>query len=53
VKKPARLLEYASYADIVRPLGFKRLIEGWPYWREQIRSESRRRSFDFLVVYLP
>ena len=48
-----RLLEYASYPDIVRLLGFKRLIEGWPKWRDQIRSSSRRRSFDFLTVWLP
>lgn len=48
-----RLLEYASYPDIVRLLGFKRLIEGWPLWREHIRSASRQRSFDFLSTWLP
>jgi hypothetical protein len=48
-----RLLEYASYPEIVRLLGFKRLIKGWPKWREHIRSMSRRRSFDFLVDWLP
>ncbi|MCK6629394.1 MAG: hypothetical protein L6R45_29985 [Anaerolineae bacterium] len=48
-----RLLEYASYADIVRLLGFRSLIRGWPKWRERIRSQSRRRGFDFLVEWLP
>jgi len=48
-----RLLEYASYAEILRLLGFKRIIEGWPRWREKIRSESRRRGFDFLIEWEP
>ena len=48
-----RLLEYAPHADIVRLLGFRRLVEGWPAWRSAIRSESRRRGLDFLVAWLP
>jgi hypothetical protein len=48
-----RLLEYAPYEEIVRMLGFKRLVEGWPRWRLRIRSQSRRRGFDFLVNWLP
>jgi hypothetical protein len=48
-----RLLEYAAYPEIVRLLGFKRLLEGWPRWRNSIRSTSRRRSFDFLTTWLP
>jgi len=48
-----RLLEYAAYADIIRLLGFRALILGWPKWRERIRSQSRRRGFDFLVEWLP
>ena len=48
-----RLLEYAPYPDIVNRLGFERLIAGWPKWRAQIRSDSRRRSFDFLTTWLP
>ena len=48
-----RLLEYAPYPEIVRLLGFKRLIAGWPKWRSQVRSTSRRRSFDFLTAWLP
>ncbi len=48
-----RLLEYAPYPEIVRLLGFRRLVEGWPRWREHIRSQSRQRSFDFLVAWLP
>jgi hypothetical protein len=48
-----RLLEYAPYAEIVHLLGFRRLVEGWPRWRGAIRSDSRRRGFDFLVTWLP
>lgn len=48
-----RLLEYAQYPDIVRLLGFRALIAGWPRWRPHIRAESRRRGFDFLVEWLP
>lgn len=47
-----RLLEYASYAEIVRILGFSRLVKNWPRWRNRIRSESRKRGFDFLVEWL-
>jgi hypothetical protein len=48
-----RLLEYAPYAEIVRRLGFRRLIRGWSKWREHIRSHSRKRGFDFLAEWLP
>ena len=48
-----RILEYASYAEIIRLLGFPELVEGWPRWREKVRSQSRRRGFDFLVEWLP
>lgn len=48
-----RLLEYAPYQEIVRRLGFREIVAGWPRWRPRIRSESRRRGFDFLVRWLP
>lgn len=48
-----RLLEYAPYPEIVRILGYRALVEGWLRWRPRIRSESRRRGFDFLVSWLP
>jgi hypothetical protein len=48
-----RLLEYAPYAEIIRLLGFRKLVEGWPRWRARVRSESRVRGFDFLVNWLP
>jgi hypothetical protein len=47
-----RLLEYAPYEEIVRLLGFRSLVDGWPQWRWRVRSESRRRGFDFLVDWL-
>ena len=48
-----RLLEYAPYREIVRVLGFKALVEGWPRWRARIRAQDRKRGFDFLVEWLP
>ena len=48
-----RLLEHAPYAEIVRLLGFPRLVAGWPRWRGRVRSQSRRRGLDFLVEWLP
>jgi len=48
-----RLLEYAPYPEIIRFLGYRRLIAGWPNWREHIRSESRRRGLDFMASWLP
>lgn len=47
-----RLLEYAPYDEIIRLLGYKRLVENWPRWRGRIRSKSRARGFDFLVKWL-
>lgn len=48
-----RLLEHAPYREIVRLLGFRALVDGWPRWRDRIRSQRRRRGFDFLVEWLP
>ena len=48
-----RLLEYAPYNEIIKLLGFCRLVQDWPRWRSHIRSKSRRRGFDFLVHWLP
>jgi hypothetical protein len=48
-----RLLEYAPYPDIVRLLGYRALVDGWPKWRQRIRSTSRKRGLDFLVSWLP
>jgi len=48
-----RLLEYASYEEIIRLIGFPKLVAGWPRWRGHIRSKGRKRGFDFLVKWLP
>jgi hypothetical protein len=48
-----RILDYAPYPEIVHLLGFRRLVEGWPRWREHVRSQNQRRSFDFLTAWLP
>ena len=48
-----RLIEYASYEEIIRQIGFRKLVENWSRWRKNIRSEGRLRGFDFLVAWLP
>ena len=48
-----RLLEYAPWSEIVRVLGYRALIEGWPAWRTRLRSDSRRRGLGFVVEWLP
>lgn len=48
-----RLLEYAPYPEIVRLLGYRALLDGWPRWRKRIRSSSRKRGLDFLASWLP
>jgi len=48
-----RLIEHAPYKEIVRLLGFRDLVRGWPEWRSHIRSTSRRRGLDFLTEWLP
>ena len=48
-----RLLEYAPYPEIVRLLGFRRLVAGWPEWRRSVRSPRQRRGLDFVVEWLP
>ena len=47
-----RLLEYSPYSDIIRMLGFSAFVKGWLRWRNRIRSETRKRGFDFLVDWL-
>jgi hypothetical protein len=48
-----RLIDHAPYADIIRLLGFRGLVRGWPEWRSFVRSKSRRGGMDFLVDWLP
>ena len=48
-----RILEYATYPEIIHTLGYRRLIDGWPRWRKSIRSDSRKRGFDFLAAWIP
>lgn len=47
-----RLLEYAPYKEIVRLLGYRGIVDQWPEMRSRIRSQSRKRGFDFLVERL-
>lgn len=47
-----RLIEYGTYSQIIRQIGYATLIANWQRWREKIRSPSRRRGLDFLVQYI-
>lgn len=48
-----RLLDYALYKEIIRLIGFERLVENWSRWRPGVRSKRRIRGLDFLVTWLP
>lgn len=47
-----RLIEYASYDEMIRLLGYKAIVEGWPRWRAEVRMVEVRRGLDFLVEWL-
>ena len=47
-----KLLEFGTYQDIVRLLGFASLVENWPRWRSMVTLASRRRGIDFLTSWL-
>ncbi len=49
----ARLIDSASYAEVVRRIGFRELVRCWPEWRGRVRSSSARRGLDFLAEWLP
>ena len=48
-----RLIEYGTYQELVRELGFRGIVDGWAEWRQYIKSDSRKRGLDFLVDWLP
>jgi hypothetical protein len=47
-----RLFEYAPYKEIVRLLDYRGIVERWPGLKGRIRSQGRKRGFDFLVEWL-
>jgi len=47
-----RLIEYASYEEMIRIIGYKGLVEGWPQWRSRIRAHDQKRALDFLVDWV-
>lgn len=47
-----RLLEYARYQDVIKFLDFSKFVKRWPLVRNRIRSNSRRRGYDFLLKWL-
>lgn len=48
-----RIMEYASYKEIIRLIGYDGIVEWWPRVRDKIRSHGRKRGFDFLADFLP
>lgn len=48
-----RLLNYASYPEIVRRIGLPVLVQDWSRWRNKLRMVERRRGIDFVVEWLP
>ncbi len=48
-----RLIEYGTYEELVRSIGFRAIVENWTEWRPYVKSESRRRGLDFLVEWIP
>lgn len=48
-----RIIEWASYEEMIRLIGFAALFREWPRWRNRLRSEQQRRSIDFLIEWLP
>lgn len=34
-----RLIEWAPYAEMIRRIGYKALVENWPRWRSRLRSD--------------
>ena len=48
-----RLIEWASYDEMIRRIGFAALVREWPRWRKRVRAESQRRGLDFVVEWIP
>lgn len=48
-----RVIEWAPYEEMVKLIGFPKLVREWPRWRSRVRSEQQRRAIDFLVEWLP
>ncbi len=48
-----RLIEWASYEEMIRKIGFAALVREWPRWRKRVRAESQRRGLDFVVEWIP
>lgn len=44
-----RVIEYASYPEMILRLGVGGLVAGWPRWRNRIRAIDQRRALDFVV----
>ena len=48
-----RLIEYASYEEMIRLLGYRSLVEEWHKWRPRVRAHEQRRALDFVVDWIP
>jgi hypothetical protein len=48
-----RLIEWAPYREMIQRIGYQGFLEGWPKWRNRLRSAQQRRALDFLAAWLP
>ncbi len=48
-----RLIEWASYEETIRRIGYAALVREWPRWRARVRSSQQRRGLDFVVEWIP
>ena len=47
-----RVIEYAPYEESIRLIGYDNIVQWWDQIRDQVRSVSRKRGFDFLVKWI-
>lgn len=47
-----RLIEYASYEEMIRLIGYGGLVEGWPKWRKRVRATEEKVGLDFVVDWV-
>ena len=48
-----RLLNYATWEEIVHLVGYKDLVNEWSRWKPRVRSTQCVRGFDYLAKWLP
>lgn len=47
-----RLIEYATYDDMIKRIGFPAFVENWPRWRSRVRAIEQKRGLDFVESWV-